>query len=366
MSQLEIRNVRLITRRDVFASWLRWLFFSHANYNWERLQGTGFAHAMTPIIRRLYQQPEDIRAALQRHLAFFNTEPDLGGVIHGIVIAMEEQRAMGSTAIDAETINNTKIGLMGPVAAIGDALKQGVWFVVWQVIGISLALGAGSLLGAIVYMVAMAAYTWGLGWWVYYQGFVQGQTLVSRWLRTNVLDDLRIAAAILGAMMLGALAPQLSSRFGLPLQTGLQFTVTTQAGESVTYSLQQMLFDAILPGLLTLLTLLLLIWWLQHGVTPANVIVRLLGVALASVLIESVSGYIISSQSLGVMFTDIGTTYPTWIGLGILVVGALWNGSRTGNLRGGLRFLAGFAVVLVVCAVLSTGASQPIEILYHF
>ena len=69
-----------ITRNDVFQSFLRWLFFSHANYNWERYQGTGFAHAMTPIIRKLYKDPEEIKAALKRHLVFFNTEPDTGGV----------------------------------------------------------------------------------------------------------------------------------------------------------------------------------------------------------------------------------------------------------------------------------------------
>ncbi len=42
---------------------------------------------MTPIIRKLYKTPDEITAALKRHLVFFNTEPNVGGVIHGAVIA---------------------------------------------------------------------------------------------------------------------------------------------------------------------------------------------------------------------------------------------------------------------------------------
>ena len=54
---------------------------------------------MTPIIRKLYKDPEDIKAALKRHLVFFNTEPNVGGIIHGATIAMEEQRANGAPIV---------------------------------------------------------------------------------------------------------------------------------------------------------------------------------------------------------------------------------------------------------------------------
>ena len=113
-----------LTRRDVQRSFWLWTFFSHANYNYERLQGTAFAQAMTPIIRKLYKDPDEIKAALKRHLVFFNTEPNVGGVIHGAVIAMEEQRANGAP-IDDDAINSVKSGLMGPLAGIGDVISQG-------------------------------------------------------------------------------------------------------------------------------------------------------------------------------------------------------------------------------------------------
>ncbi|HHH41852.1 MAG TPA: hypothetical protein ENK56_07585, partial [Chloroflexi bacterium] len=59
-----LRRPRRLTWGDLRCSWLLWLFFSHANYNWERLQGTGFAWAMVPIHRRLQPDGETMAAAL--------------------------------------------------------------------------------------------------------------------------------------------------------------------------------------------------------------------------------------------------------------------------------------------------------------
>jgi len=351
-----------ITRGDIFASWWRWLFFSHANYNWERYQGTGFAHAMTPIIRKLYKSPEDIKAALKRHLVFFNTEPDTGGVIHGMVIALEEQRAMGNTDIDDETITNVKIGLMGPFAGLGDTLKQGIWFPVFQSIGISIAVaGAGSLLGPLVYLIAAGVYTFAFGWWVYYQGYVQGQALVTNLLQTGLLDDVRTAASVLGAVVLGALGAQF-----VTVSTGINWTVVSGSGEQAvtqTFSLQTQLFDALFPKLLPLAAILFIIWLLRRGVSPVTVIVYLFGITLGSVLVESVSRYAVADQNA---FAVLSKGLPTLIGIAVLVIGSLWAGSRANNMNAAVRFVVGFLVVAVVFAFLSVGRSEPLQLLSHF
>ncbi len=132
-----------VTRGDLVRSWALWTFFAHANYNYERLQGTGFAHAMTPIVRRLYTTPDEIRAALRRHLVFFNTEPNFGNLVHGTVIAMEEQRANGAP-IDDDAINSVKSGLMGPLAGIGDTLSQSTITPILLALGIGIAGGTAS------------------------------------------------------------------------------------------------------------------------------------------------------------------------------------------------------------------------------
>lgn len=53
---------KTLSKKDVVKSFWRWTFFSHANYNYERLAGTGFCHAMAPIIEKLYKDnPEEYK-----------------------------------------------------------------------------------------------------------------------------------------------------------------------------------------------------------------------------------------------------------------------------------------------------------------
>ncbi len=359
---------RVITRGDVFASWIRWLFFAHGNYNWEIYQGSGFAHAMAPIIKKLYKNPEDIKAALKRHLVFFNTEPDTGGVIHGMVIAMEEQRAMGNTEIDDEAITNVKSGLMGPFAGLGDTLKQGTWFPVWQSIAIGVALasnGATSgILGPIIYFIAAAAYTFAFGWWLYYEGYRQGQALVSQLLQTGLLDDVRTGASVLGAAVLGALAAQY-----VTVSTGIQWSVITGTGDSAvtqTFSLQKDVFDKLYPSLLPLILMLVVIFLLRRGISVIDVILYLFGITLASALIESVSHYAALGHNAFGVFSSHGV--PTLIGIALLIIFALFFGQRRGNMRAAVNFVIGFLVVAVVFGFLSVNLdpSTPLQLMSHF
>src|SRR3712207_9156811 len=77
----------------------------------------------------------DRAAALERHMEFFNTHPYVAAPIIGVTLALEEERANG-TAIDNAAIQGVKIGMMGPLAGIGDPV---FWFTVRPILG---ALGA--------------------------------------------------------------------------------------------------------------------------------------------------------------------------------------------------------------------------------
>ncbi len=79
---------------------------------------------MIPAIKRLYPLKADQVAALKRHLVFFNTTPAVCGPVIGVTAAMEEARANGA-AIDDGAINGIKVGLMGPLAGVGDPLVWG-------------------------------------------------------------------------------------------------------------------------------------------------------------------------------------------------------------------------------------------------
>lgn len=95
-----------------------------ASFNFERIHGLGFCYDMIPAIKRLYPLKEDQVAALRRHLVFFNTTPAVCGPVIGVTAAMEEARANGAE-IDDGTINGIKVGLMGPLAGVGDPLVWG-------------------------------------------------------------------------------------------------------------------------------------------------------------------------------------------------------------------------------------------------
>ena len=141
-----------LSKKDLNKSIWRWQFFSHANYNYERLQASSFALSMIPIIKKLYPDNKEKQIeAIQRHLGFFNTEPNFGAVIHGITVAMEEEKSDGAP-ISEEAINSIKVGLMGPLAGLGDTLTQGTIIPLLLAIGISFG-EKGNLFGPLGVMV---------------------------------------------------------------------------------------------------------------------------------------------------------------------------------------------------------------------
>jgi len=273
-----------LTRGDLLKSWALWTFFAHANYNYERLQGTGFAHAMTPIIRRLYTTEDEIRAALKRHLVFFNTEPNFGNVVHGTVIAMEEQRANGA-AIDDDAINSVKSGLMGPMAGIGDTLSQSTITPILLALGIGIAGGkatgvavptlsgaTGNPLGAIIYVVLVSVVIVAIGYTAWMQGYSRGRSFVTEVLRSGAIDRVLIGAGVMGNMVLGALAASF-------VVVNLAPTVTIAGAQM---NLQAAVLDPLFPGALAL-GLVVMTWWLlRRRVNPLALLVVYLVVSIVA------------------------------------------------------------------------------------
>jgi len=271
-----------LTRGDLIRSWALWTFFAHANYNYERLQGTGFAHAMTPIIKRLYSTEDEIRAALKRHLVFFNTEPNFGNVVHGTVIAMEEQRANGA-AIDDDAINSVKSGLMGPMAGIGDTLSQNTITPILLALGIGIAGGqaggtavptlsnaVGNPLGAILYTIAISVVIVAIGYTAWMQGYARGRSFVTEILRSGTIDRVLIGAGVLGNMVLGALAATF-------VVVNLAPTVNIAGAQM---NLQAAIIDPLFPGALAL-GLVLMTWWLlRRQVSPLAILAAYLVISI--------------------------------------------------------------------------------------
>ncbi len=279
-SESQPEKNRLLERKDIFKSFLLWLFFSHSSWNWERMQGLGFAHSMTPIIEKLYKTREEISAALKRHLVFYNTQPDFGSVVNGITIAMEEEKALGADISD-DSINSVKVGLMGPMSGLGDTIQQGMIIPILLAIGMSIATGGemgnatrGNILGPLFFAISMAVVIWSLGWWLYRMGYYRGRTAVTNILKSGTLDKLMTGALVLGNFVIGALTVSF-----VKLSTPLAFTI---GGTSI--HLQSVL-DQFMPNLLPLL-LTLLIWWLmaRRQVSPTIIMAVILLAGILSAI----------------------------------------------------------------------------------
>ncbi|MDD3185964.1 MAG: PTS system mannose/fructose/sorbose family transporter subunit IID [Anaerostipes sp.] len=264
-----------LSKKDVVKAFWRWTFFSHANYNYERLEATGLVHSYKHVIKKLYgDDPEEYKACIQRHMQFFNTEPHIGGVIPGIVLAMEEERANGAPITD-EAINGVKTGLMGPFAGIGDTLWQGTLTPILLAFGMSLA-SKGNLLGPLVYALLMFGIMWPVAYICYMKGYELGKDGIEKILGGNQLQKLITGASAMGAIVLGALSAQFVS---------VKCISVIKMG-AVKLDVQGTVFDAMFKGILPLAITLLTLYLLKNRKmksTHVMAILIIIGVVLGGI-----------------------------------------------------------------------------------
>ena len=183
-------------------------------------------------------------------MVFYNTEPHFGGVINGMVIAMEEERANGAPISD-EAINGIKTGLMGPFAGIGDTLWQGTLTPILLSIGISLA-ASGSMSGPLLYSVLMMGIMLSIAYYVWMTGYRLGKEGLQKILESNLIKKVMTGASALGAIVMGALTASFVS-VSTPLMINIQ-----GSSMSVQTDILDKLFRGLLPLMLTLGVLYLL------------------------------------------------------------------------------------------------------------
>lgn len=289
-----------LTKKDRISVWLR-SFFLQGSWNYERMQNGGWAFAMIPAIKRLYKTKEEQAAALKRHLEFFNTHPYVASPILGVTLVLEEERANGVEVEDA-TIQGVKVGMMGPLAGIGDPV---FWFTVRPILGAlvaSLAMN-GSILGPIIFFFAWNIIRMAFMWYTQELGYKAGSRITDD-LSGGLLQDITKGASILGMFILGSLvnrwvsvsfAPTVSKVTlsegayidwsSLPAGAeGIKQALLQQAAglsltsEKVT-TLQNNL-DSLIPGLAGLLLTLLCMWLLKKKVSPIVIILGLFVVGI--------------------------------------------------------------------------------------
>ena len=283
--------------------------FLQGSWNYERMQNLGWAYSLIPAIKKLYTKKEDQAAALERHMEFFNTHPYVAAPIIGVTLALEEERANGA-AIDDAAIQGVKIGMMGPLAGIGDPV---FWFTVRPILG---ALGAslaasGNILGPLIFFIAWNAIRMAFLWYTQELGYKAGSE-ITKDMSGGILQDITKGASILGMFILAVLVERwVSIKFVFNVSSvklddkafihwdklvdlskagnlkdvqesvnnGIQSAFNqvgsglSQTPEKVT-TFQQNL-DSLIPGLMGLLLTFACMWLLKKKVSPITIIIAL-------------------------------------------------------------------------------------------
>ncbi len=251
-----------LTRAELWQSFVRYVFASQLGWNYERMQSVGYCYSMLPILKKTHPDPEDFKEAFITNLNFFNTNPVVGiPFIMGAHAALEEEGA------SLETTEGLKVGLMGPLAGVGDTI---VWALYNSII---FSLGAnwglqGNIFGPI-FVALMVFFPYNLArWWQFDWAYKQGKNLVTSF-GSGAIARITEAATIIGLIVVGGFAPSIIS-----VKTPL--TLTTQAvvnGQpAVTKVVVQDQLNALLPYMLPVLAVALAYWLLNKGWSPVKVI----------------------------------------------------------------------------------------------
>ncbi|MBP2016204.1 PTS system mannose/fructose/sorbose family transporter subunit IID [Anaerococcus degeneri] len=271
--------------------------------NYERMQNGGWAYSISPALEEIYTNKEDQSQALKRHLEFYNTHPYVSNSVMGVTLAMEEERANGAD-IDDGAINGVKIGLMGPLAGVGDPV---FWFTIRPILG---ALGAslaltGNIVGPLIFFLIWNAMRLIFEWKSQEFGYRTGNEIIKD-LSGGLLGRVTLMASILGMFIIGALVQRwVSINFtinvssvtqqpgtyidwatlpagaeGIKMAISKALEIGPTALDSAKVTTLQQNLDSLIPGLSALLLTLGICKLLKKNISPIAIILALFVVGI--------------------------------------------------------------------------------------
>ena len=291
-----------LTKQDRKKVWWRHQFLQ-GSWNYERMQNGGWCYSIIPAIKKLYSNKEDQIAALKRHMEFYNTHPYVSSPVMGVTLALEEEKANGEN-VDDTAIQGVKVGMMGPLAGVGDPV---FWFTMRPILG---ALGAslalsGNILGPILFFVLWNVIRLAFMWYTQEFGYNVG-TKIAKDMSGGLLGKITQGASILGMFIIGSLVQRWVSISFTPVVSSVaqsegayidwsqikgnadgiksaleQYSSLGATGlNQIKVTTLQQNLDSLIPGLAALLLTLLCCKLLKKKVSPITIIIALFVVGI--------------------------------------------------------------------------------------
>jgi Phosphotransferase system, mannose/fructose/N-acetylgalactosamine-specific component IID len=246
-------------KKDMFTLFKRSFLFNGSMQAIKR-QGMGFTYALIPLLDRIYGDDKEAKIdALKRHDVYINTHASTGTFLLGLAYALEKSKAEGEN-IDGSVITGIKASLMGPLAGIGDSIFHITLRVIGAGIGITFA-QEGSILGAFIFLTLYGGVFLAIKYPLIVAGYTLGTTYLKDLFEKGLLRSISKAASILGLTMVGALTASL-----IKAQTAVVIRV---GGTEV--ALQSM-FDAIMPKILSIVTLFVVYKLVKNKVSVIKIV----------------------------------------------------------------------------------------------
>lgn len=286
-----------LSRRDRMSVAWRHQFLQ-GSWNYERMQNGGWCYSIIPAIKKLYTNKDDQIAALKRHMEFYNTHPYVSAPVMGVVLALEEEKANGAD-IDDKAIQGVKVGMMGPLAGVGDPV---FWYTLRPILG---ALGAslamsGNIAGPLIFFFAWNIIRMAFIWYTQEFGYQVG-TAITKDLSGGLLGRITSGASILGMFIIGALVQRWVSISFTPVVSSvtqsegayIDWSTIEGSADGIKTALEQYSslgadglnvvkettlqanLDSLIPGLAAICLTLLCCYLLRKKVSPIVIIIAL-------------------------------------------------------------------------------------------
>ncbi len=217
LSRKDRNVITVLPRKALIKAWVIWETFPQTCYNYERMMGQAVAHMFVPLVPYVYKDRLSERKKMMKRISrFFNVHVEFGACVPGLLIAVEERRALGEDVPEG-MIEIMKASFMGPVSGAGDDIWQGAILPIMLAACIDFnSKIASGVWGTIVFAAVIPAAAFCISYYFFMLGYRGGSVGVLDYLEKGIVAKVREGANISGCLVIGGLIARCGTIFDLP------------------------------------------------------------------------------------------------------------------------------------------------------